>query len=467
MASLYIHVPFCKTRCAYCDFYSQTHLIYINVYTKAIICELELRNGYLEGEAIETIYWGGGTPSLLQPDNFELIFSAIHRFYDTSSCSEITLEANPDDITESYLTALRRLPFNRISLGVQSFNDNDLRLLNRRHTAQQACDAVSLCQKAGYSNLSIDLIYGLPGQTPEMWKENVDKALRLNIPHLSAYHLSYEEGTVMYRQLNEKMIEPVSEETSVILFNLLIDKLEAAGYLHYEISNFCKPGYFSRHNTAYWTDRNYLGIGPAAHSYNHHSRQWNIDSLTDYIEGIMKEVQGSRFKVQSSKFKVQSARFKVQSARFKVQSARCKVQSARCKVQSARCKVQGAKFHVPCFKSQQPETRNVVSYSGNQKHFFVQSPPLQGAGGCRGFFEKEIIDTKTRYNDYIMTRLRTMWGIPKPSFLERFGRQQMDYLLQQAKPYLQNGMIEQNEEMLRITRKGLFVADGIIRNLMK
>ena len=393
MSSLYIHVPFCKTRCAYCDFYSQTSLIYINVYVKALVRELELQKDYLDGDAIETIYWGGGTPSLLQTDDFALVFNAINRYYDASSCLEITLEANPDDITEAYLTDLRKLPFNRISLGVQSFNDNDLRLLNRRHTADQAIKAVSLCQQAGYENLSIDLIYGLPGQTPSMWEENLDKALRLNIPHLSAYHLSYEEGTVMYQQLNAGMIEPANEETGVLLFDILIDKLEAAGYLHYEISSFCQPGYFSRHNTAYWTDRKYLGVGPAAHSYNHHSRQWNIASLQEYIEGITKE---------------------------------------------------------------------------------DQSLPLKGVGGYREFtvqdsrfFEKEWIDEKTRYNDYIMTRLRTMWGIPQSSFLEIFGRHQMDDLLQRIKPYRQNGMIEQDDNKLKITRKGWFVADGIIRNLMK
>ena len=374
MAALYIHVPFCMTRCAYCDFFSQTQRIYKDVYIASVIRELELRNDYLEGETIETIYWGGGTPSLLQPDDFAMIFNAIHRSYDVLSCAEITMEANPDDITEDYLAALRQFPFNRISIGVQSFNDNDLRLLNRRHTANQALNAVSLCQKAGYSNLSIDLMYGLPGQTPTMWEENLDKALGLHVPHLSAYHLSYEEGTVMYQQLNAGMIEPVSEETSLLLFDILIDTLEAAGYLHYEISNFCKPGCFSRHNTAYWTDRKYLGIGPAAHSYNHHSRQWNIASLPDYIEGIT---------------------------------------------------------------------------NGTPR------------------FEKESINDKTRYNDYIMTRLRTMWGIHPASFLKIFGQEQMDYLLQQAKPYIHNEMIDTNEEKLIITRKGLCVADGIIRDLMR
>ena len=395
MSALYIHIPFCKSRCTYCDFYSQTAYIYINVYVKSLIRELELRKDYPEGEPIETIYFGGGTPSILQPKDFELVFNAINRYYDTSSCTEITLEANPDDITEDYLTALKRLPFNRISMGVQSFNDKDLLLLNRRHTAKQALNAISLCQKSGYKNLNIDLIYGLPGQTINQWEENLAEALKLNIPHLSAYHLAYEEGTAMYQQLKEGVIEPVDEETSLLLFNTLIDQLTSAGYEHYEISNFCKPGYFSRHNTAYWTDKKYLGIGAAAHSYNLHSRQWNIASVSDYI----KEIQNSRFKDS-----------KIQSSRFKVQNRRG-----------------------------------------------VLQPPST----------IEIIDAKTRYNDYVLTRLRTIWGIPLPSFREIFGQEQMDYLMQQSQPYLQNGMIEQDNDILRITRKGLFLADAIIRDLMR
>jgi len=386
MSALYIHIPFCKSRCTYCDFYSQTAYIYINVYVKSLIRELVLRKDYLEGEPIETIYFGGGTPSTLQPKDFALVFDAINRFYDTSSCTEITLEANPDDITEDYLAALKRLPFNRISMGVQSFNDKDLLLLNRRHTAQQALNAVSLCQKAGYTNLNIDLIYGLPGQTIKQWEENLSKALKLNIPHLSAYHLSYEEGTAMYQQLKEGLIEPVDEETSVLLFDTLIEHLTSAGYEHYEISNFCKPDCYSRHNTAYWTDKKYLGIGAAAHSYNHHSRQWNINSVSEYMEGIQK---------------------------FK-----------NSKIQNCRG---------------------------------VLQPPSS----------IEIIDAKTRYNDYVLTRLRTVWGIPLPSFREKFGQEQMDYLMLQSQPYLQNGMIEHDNDILRITRKGLFLSDAIIRDLMR
>ena len=373
MAGLYIHVPFCKKRCAYCDFYTQTQLKFKDVYIQSIVRELELRRDYAEGEVIETIYWGGGTPSLLQPADFELVFDAISRFYTLSSNPEITLEANPDDMTQIYVSELKQLPFSRISMGVQSFHDNDLRLLNRRHTAQQAINAISFCQNAGYTNLSIDLICGLPGQTVQMWEEIINKTLRLYIPHISAYLLSYEEGTVMHQQLHTGLIEPVSEETEVDLFNMLINKLEEADYLHYEVSNFCKPGCFSQHNTAYWTDKKYIGIGPAAHSYNYHSRQWNIASLPNYIEGISKG------------------------------------------------------------------TPNI---------------------------EKESIDTRTRYNDYLLTHLRTMWGIQLSVFLEIFGEQQLNFLLQQAIPFLQTGLMEKNEKNLYITRKGILLSDGIIRELM-
>jgi len=373
VAGLYIHVPFCKKRCAYCDFYSQTQLKYKDVYIQAVVRELEIRKDYLKGETIETIYWGGGTPSLLQPDDFELVFNAINRFYSLSHNLEITLEANPDDMTQIYVTALKQLPFNRISMGIQSFHEYDLRKLSRRHTAQQAIDAVSLCHSVGYTNLSIDLIYGLPGQTLPMWEENLEQALRLQIPHLSAYYLSYEEGTNLYKQLQKGIIEPISEETGIRLFDMLVDKLEAAGYVHYEISNFCLRGCFSRHNTAYWTDRPYIGIGPAAHSYNHHSRQWNVASLPDYIDGITKT-----------------------------------------------------------------------------------NPNI----------EKEIIDERIRYNDFIMTRLRTMWGIQLSTFLEMFGSERYTFLLEQARSFIKTGLMEKDEENLKITRKGKLVSDGIIRELI-
>ncbi|MDR3267615.1 MAG: radical SAM family heme chaperone HemW [Tannerella sp.] len=374
MAGLYIHVPFCAGRCTYCDFFSQTETKYKAPFVQAIVRELEMRKEYLNDEPIETIYFGGGTPSQLQLSDFECIFESIERFYGLSACREITLEANPDDLSPEYLSTLQSLPFNRISLGVQSFRDEDLRMLNRRHNGRQAVDAIHLCRDKGYTNLSLDLIYGLPGQTPEMWEENLDTALRLDMPHLSAYHLSYEEGTVIHRQLENGMIRPVDEETSVHLFHTLINRLTAAGYLHYELSNFGKPDCFSRHNTAYWTGRKYIGLGPAAHSYDHVSRQWNIASLPEYIRGI------------------------------------------------------------------------------------IRGTPA---------IEKEILDLRSQYNDYVMTRLRTMWGIRLSTLRETFGQELSAYFLRQAQPHLRNGMLQKTDETIRFTSSGLFVSDGILSDLMK
>ncbi len=224
MAGIYIHVPFCAKRCAYCDFYSQTSHTYQDAYVESVVRELGERAGYVQGESIETIYFGGGTPSQLKADALGRIFSAIEQHFDVSKCAEVTLEANPDDLTEAYLNDIRRLAFNRISLGVQSFNDDDLQKLNRRHDRKKAIEAVCRCQETGWTNLSIDLIYGLPGQTSEAWEANLEEALALDIPHFSAYHLSYEEGTPLYRAMKSGAVRPVDEETSVELYHRLITK---------------------------------------------------------------------------------------------------------------------------------------------------------------------------------------------------------------------------------------------------
>ena len=286
MAGIYIHVPFCTKRCLYCDFYSNTEMKYKEPYLVALQQEMELRKEYLSGETIETIYFGGGTPSQLQAADFSRIFDTINRLFRVSDDSEITLEANPDDLQPAYVGMLRQFPFNRISMGVQSFDDDDLRFLNRRHDSRQAVRAVELCQDAGITNVSIDLIYGLPGQTVERWDRNLEAAIRLDVPHLSAYHLIYEEGTALYKLLEAGRVTPVEESVSVDLFTRLIDRLTAAGYLHYEISNFARPGCFSRHNSSYWLGKSYLGLGPSAHSYNQQERMWNVSSLPIYIAGM-------------------------------------------------------------------------------------------------------------------------------------------------------------------------------------
>ena len=241
MAGLYIHIPFCAKRCLYCDFFSNTEMKYKEPYLAAVVRELELRKEYTDGEPVETIYFGGGTPSQLEAKDFDRIFNAIHRLFDVSHCQEITLEANPDDMTPEYVASLRSLPFNRVSMGVQSFKEEDLRLLNRRHNREQAVRAVELCKENGLSNISIDLIYGLPGQTVKEWEANLDTTIRLDIPHISAYHLIYEEGTALYKLKEAGKISPVEEEVSVTLFTSLIERLTANGYQQYEISNFARP----------------------------------------------------------------------------------------------------------------------------------------------------------------------------------------------------------------------------------
>lgn len=286
MAGIYIHIPFCKTRCIYCDFYSTTRSDLKERYIRALCRELRIRKDYLEGATIETIYFGGGTPSQLDEEDFRQVFATIEEVYGMEHCKEITLEANPDDLTEEYVTRLHRLPFNRISMGIQTFDDVTLKLLNRRHNAMQAIEAVDRCRRAGFENISIDLIYGLPGETDERWERDLKQAVSLNVEHISAYHLTYEEGTRIYELLQAHRIREVDEESSVRFFSVLIDTLDAAGYEHYEISNICRPGKYSRHNTSYWKGIPYLGCGPAAHSFNTHTREWNVASLEEYMQGI-------------------------------------------------------------------------------------------------------------------------------------------------------------------------------------
>ncbi|MDR2683003.1 MAG: radical SAM family heme chaperone HemW [Dysgonamonadaceae bacterium] len=377
MAGIYIHIPFCKTRCVYCDFFSSTSTKRKEAYTDALCRELALRKDYLNGEAIATVYFGGGTPSQLHAKDFNRIFRTIEEWFlyppPEKLLPEITLEANPDDIDRAYLESLRGLPFNRISLGVQSLKDRDLSFLKRRHDADKAIRAVACCRDAGFENISIDLIYGLPGQTPDDWMYTLEQALRLNVRHISAYHLIYEAGTALYRLLEAGEIHPADEETSVELFNRTIDVLTAAGFIHYEISGFGQPGYFSRHNTSYWTGKHYLGIGASAHSFNGISRQWNISSIEDYLRDISQGI-------------------------------------------------------VPA--------------------------------------EIEQIDSRLAYNDYILTGLRTMWGIDLAYIQSVFGEKVQADCIRRAQKYLQHGTLVQEGDTLRLSRKGIFLSDGIMSDLL-
>ncbi len=373
MAGLYIHIPFCAKRCLYCDFFSNTDMKFKEPYVSAVIREMQLRQEYIGEEPLDTIYFGGGTPSQLQQADFERIFKAIDCLFNISSCKEITLEANPDDMTPEYVASLRNLPFNRVSMGVQSFKEKDLHFLNRRHDREQALRAVELCKENGIPNISIDLIYGLPGQTLEEWQENLDDAIHLEIPHISAYHLIYEEGTALYKLMEAGKVAPIEEELSVTLFSTLINRLAEAGYLHYEISNFARPGYFSQHNSSYWTGKKYIGIGPSAHSYDGESRQWNISSLPHYLEGIRTGIPN---------------------------------------------------------------------------------------------IEIEKLDINTKYNDFIITGLRTMWGIRTSDIREQFGEEKQAYLERQAATYLHQGLLIYENDTLTLSKEGIFISDGIMSDLL-
>lgn len=373
MAGIYLHIPFCKTRCIYCDFYSTTRSEWTDRYVEALCTELTRRKDYLQGEPVHTIYMGGGTPSQLSEKHFRKLFHTLQQVYGLEQCHEITLEANPDDLTEEYTAMLKTLPFNRISMGIQTFHEDTLRLLHRRHTGAQAIRAVELCRKAGFQNISIDLIYGLPGENDFRWNQDLQQAIQLQVEHISAYHLTYEEGTPLYDMLHQHSVQEVDEESSLRFFTSLMDTLKDAGYEHYEISNFCKPGFHSRHNTAYWQGIAYLGCGPSAHSFNGSSRQWNKASLSAYMNGIEQDT-------------------------------------------------------------------------------------------C--IYETEQLDVYTRYNECVMTGLRTQKGISLKQLHDTFGMQLKDYCLRNADTYLKNGQLEIHNEYLRLTRAGIFISDGIMSDLM-
>ncbi len=287
MAGIYIHVPFCKQACYYCNFHFSTNLALQNDFTDALLKEIELRRTYLANEQIETIYFGGGTPSLLPLPAFRDILNSIYSNFSISADPEISLESNPDDMTPSNLKAWKESGINRLSIGVQSFFTDDLVWMNRAHDAQKAVEALENVITAGFENFSLDLIYGLPELTDEKWNENLGRAISLNPSHISCYALTVEPKTALYKMVQMKKTADVQPEKQVRQFLTGIRLLEAAGFEHYEISSFSKPGRRSRHNSSYWQSKKYLGLGPAAHSFNGSSRQWNISNNAIYIKSLM------------------------------------------------------------------------------------------------------------------------------------------------------------------------------------
>lgn len=374
MAGLYLHIPFCRKRCHYCDFYKTTVTGKIPRFLEALHREIGLQSDYLNGEPVKTIYMGGGTPSLLDGDDTEALIREIKRVFRVDSDVDITLEANPDDITLSGLARWAHAGINRLSIGIQSFHDPHLQAMNRRHSAQQALDAVHQAEKAGFKDISIDLIYGLPGMSLPEWERNLDIALSLPVSHISAYHLTYHEGTPFFDWLQKGTLMETPEEESVEQFRLLMKKTADGGFEQYEISNFARNKAYSKHNCGYWSGEKYLGLGPSAHSYNGVSRQWNKADLDVYLKSL-------------------------------------------------------AVGEVPC--------------------------------------ETEILTSLERLNDYLITRIRTTRGISTEQISREYGEEVTASLLRSAAPYLQNGLLEQQGDILRLTTAGILVSDRIMLELLR
>ncbi|GET32760.1 coproporphyrinogen III oxidase [Prolixibacter bellariivorans] len=333
--------------------------------------ELSLRKNYIGSESVDTVYLGGGTPSLLDLEYLSRIRNSVKSLFEVSEEAEWTLEANPDDLEQRYLFDLQKSGFNRLSIGTQSFDGEILTYLNRRHDAQQAVRSVLLARETGFHNISVDLIYGIPGLSKEAWERSVDMVIDLDVEHVSAYHLTYHEGTVLYQRLKDGKLSEVPDEVSLEQYEYLIRALKKAGYEHYEVSNFAKPGFYSRHNSAYWKERKYLGIGPSAHSYDGQTRQWNIRSNPQYVQLIS---QGEQF------------------------------------------------------------------------------------------FEIEELSEVDRYNDYIITSLRTIWGIDVRRIDNTYNDVLAAYFQRALNKYIDSDLVYLENQVLRLTEKGIFVSDRIMED---
>lgn len=296
MAGIYIHIPFCKQACHYCDFHFSTTLNSKPALLSALKQELILRKDEVN-EPVKTIYLGGGTPSLLNADELNQLFSNIKKHYSLLADAEITLEANPDDLSKNYLNQLKHTPVNRLSIGIQSFRDEDLQFMNRAHNASEAIESVKNAAEAGFNNLTLDLIYGVPGLDESAWINNLEKAISLPVNHLSAYCLTVEQGTALSYKINKGLVPDVNDEMAAKHFNILLEMTEKAGIQWYEISNFARPGFESKHNTSYWRNDAYLGIGPSAHSFNGNERSWNVRNNQQYIKSIAQNILPSEKEV--------------------------------------------------------------------------------------------------------------------------------------------------------------------------
>lgn len=373
MAGIYIHIPFCHQKCNYCDFYKTLNTSRKAEFLAALKKEALERVSYLNGAPVESVYLGGGTPSVLNEEEIGSLLDFIRKCFTVLSHAEITLEANPDDLNPGYLRSLNDLGINRLSIGIQSFNDFYLKKMNRRHNGQQAVVSIENALAAGFSNLSTDLIYGFPGLTLQQWEKTLKTMFSYPITHLSAYHLTYHEGTPFYSWLRKGKIRELDENESIAQYYLLLDESSKAGFEAYEISNFARQQMYALHNSAYWTGKPYLGLGPSAHSFNGIKRRWNIASVTSYNRAVVNKMP---------------------------------------------------------------------------------------------YWEEEELTDNEKYNEYILTRLRTCWGVSTDNLENRFGEKYSAMFKEQAIKYLTTGKIRENSGVYTLTRQGLFISDDILAGFM-
>ncbi len=373
MSGVYLHIPFCNSKCGYCGFYSIPSLKRKEDFLAAIREEIVLRKDYLADKHIATIYFGGGTPSLLSVEDVDLLLQQIHGLYSVDSDAEVTLEANPDTLSPEYLAGLRSIGVNRLSIGIQSFFDEDLKYLGRRHNSEHARQCLQWAKATGFDNVSIDLIYGLPTSDADQWRRNLDCFFETGFPHLSAYALTLEPNSILTKQIEMGKAMPINEDDAVRDYEVLCQRAKEEGFLHYEISNFCRPQHASRHNSAYWSAIPYAGFGPAAHSFDGQSRQWNVASVDKYIEAC----------------------------------------------------------------------------NNNDK----------------GLFEMEELSPEQRYDEYVMLKLRTMWGIDLKYMKREMGERFSEYCERQAQPLIEQGKMCRTREFIALNDEQMLFADGLAERL--
>ena len=371
MSGIYIHIPFCKQACHYCDFHFSTSLKKKDEMVLALSKEIEMRKSEFQNEQVETIYFGGGTPSILEISDLKLLIDTVYSNYNVAENPEITVEANPDDLSKERIIELSNNKVNRLSIGIQSFFEEDLKMMNRAHNSSEAKECLEFATQY-FDNISVDLIYGIPEMSNEKWLQNIETALSFNIPHISSYALTVEPKTALHKFIQKGIIAQPDDEVAQEHFQILVDKLSENDFIHYELSNFAKENYFSKNNSSYWLGKKYIGIGPSAHSYDGEKRGWNVSNNALYLKSIS--------------------------------------------------------------ENQLPS-------------------------------ETEILSKTDRYNEYVMTGLRTIWGISLDRILSEFGETYLNYLNQQAAKYIEDHLLFVDENILRTTKKGKFLSDGIASDL--